>query len=93
MRGWCRGAGSATWCSAGSAGPADQPSMPRGDPQVIGGGRGGKKNENGRMNWQLSGQILYYSGKKDRIAVSFSILIRKNEQVAEKMAEKNLLCQ
>ena len=59
MRGWCRGAGSAMRCSAGSAGPADQPLQLPGDPQVIGGGRGGEKNEHGWMNWQLSGQILY----------------------------------
>ena len=45
-RGWCRGAASAARCSAGSAGAAGEAPLPPGDLRAIGGGRGGKKDEN-----------------------------------------------
>ena len=58
-RGWCRGAASAARCSAGSAAgeAGEEARRPPGDPQAIGGGREGKKDENISF-WEVSGQVL-----------------------------------
>ena len=61
-RGWCRGAASAARCSVASAGAAGEAPLAPGDLRAIGGGRGGKKDEN------ISLEAFWSNG----IAVTFS---------------------